>query len=467
MRLSDKTTVLIAASLSSFLTPFMGSAVTIALPGIGRTYGMNAVTLGWVATAYILSSAALLVPFGKLADMHGRKRVFMLGIAGYALFSFLTPFSPVAAVFIALRAAQGAGGAMIFGTGMAMLSSVFPPGERGRALGINVAAVYLGLSIGPFLGGILTQHLGWKSIFYLNGLLGFLLFLFMLHKFTVDWTGEEKKPLDKTGAFLYIAAIVSLMIGFSKLPSTIGWITLLFGLAGLTGFLFHENAASSPLLNLGLFRHNTVFTFSNLAALVNYCSTSATAFLLSLYLQIVRGFSPGRAGLVLVSQPLVMTLFSPLAGRMSDKIPSRTLASLGMAVNTAALIFLSGLKSESSVPFVVFCLCFLGFGLALFSSPNTNAVMGSVDKTAYGVAAAMLGTMRLTGQMLSMGIAMLVFSLTMGNAAVTPAVKMPFLEAMHTAFILFTCLSFFGIFASLARGKPEAAGPLGPKAVGQ
>ncbi len=455
MRLSDKNTVLIAASLSSFLTPFMGSAVTIALPQIGGVYGMNAVTLGWVATSYILSSAALLLPFGKLADLYGRKRIFVLGLAGYSLFSFLIPFSPIAWVFIAMRAAQGAGGAMIFGTGMAMLTSVFPPGERGRVLGINVAAVYLGLSLGPFLGGLMTGRLGWKSIFYMNGFMGLLLFLIMLRKLKIDWKGGDREPLDKTGILIYVAAVVFLMVGFSKLPSAAGWIAMLSGLAGLACFLFLENKAVSPLLDLRLFRHNPVFTFSNLAALANYCSTSASAFLLSLYLQIVRGFSPQQAGVIMVSQPLIMTVFSPLAGRLSDRISPRTLASLGMALNTVALIFLSGLQTESSVPFVVFCLCFLGFGLSLFSSPNTNAVMGSADKAAYGVASAILGTMRLTGQMLSMGIAMLVFSLFLGDTAVTPAVRTPFLGAMHTAFILFACFSFLGIFASLARGQSK------------
>ncbi|HEX9934970.1 MAG TPA: MFS transporter [bacterium] len=453
MRHSDRTIVLIAAAMSSFLTPFMGSAVTIALPQIGTTFGMNAVTLGWVNTAYLLSSVALLVPFGKLADIRGRKKIFMFGIGVYALFSFLTAFSPTSAFLIAFRAAQGAGGAMIFGTGVAMLSSVYPAGERGRALGINVAAVYLGLSLGPFIGGLMVQHVGWKCIFYVNGLLASMLLIFLALRLKSEWTGSAAETLDKTGSALYISTVCLLMIGFSKLPSALGWSSLAAGTAAMGAFLVWENQSPSPFLNLHLFRRNTVFAFSNLAALVNYCSTSAMAFLLSLYLQVVRGLEPRQAGFIMVSQPLIMTAFSPLAGRLSDRIEARVLASSGMAVNTLALILFMRLGANTPLWGVVLLLALLGFGLSFFSSPNTNAVMGSVDKPQYGTAASVLGTMRLTGQMLSMGIAMLVFSVWIGDRPVTEAVRQPFLSAMRAAFGIFSLLSVVGVFASLARGK--------------
>jgi MFS family permease len=214
-----------------------------------------------------------------------------------------------------------------------------------------------------------------------------------------------------------------------------------------------ETRVDSPVFDTKLFRHNIVFAFSNLAALINYCATSATGFLLSLYLQYTRGLSPENAGLILVSQPVIMAVFSPLAGRLSDRIEPRIVASIGMTLTVIGLLLFAFLNSATSFPFIIFNLILLGFGFALFSSPNTNAVMSSVEKKFYGVASATLATMRLTGQMLSMGIAMLVFAVYIGRAQITPENYPAFLTSAKTAFIIFAVLCFGGIFASLSRGK--------------
>ncbi|HEX9899696.1 MAG TPA: MFS transporter, partial [Candidatus Methylomirabilis sp.] len=200
-------------------------------------------------------------------------------------------------------------------------------------------------------------------------------------------------------------------------------------------------------------RGNAVFTFSNLAALINYSATFAVTFLLSLYLQYTKGLGPRDAGLILVSQPLVMAAFSPIAGRLSDRIEPRTVASLGMAFTVLGLVLLAFLGEGTPLAFIVATLVILGFGFALFSSPNTNAVMSSVDRRLYGVASATLGTMRLSGQMLSMGIAMLVFALYVGRVRIGAANPASFLYSLKVAFAIFAILCFFGIFASLARGR--------------
>jgi MFS family permease len=204
---------------------------------------------------------------------------------------------------------------------------------------------------------------------------------------------------------------------------------------------------------MNLFRSNTVFVFSNLAALINYSATFAVSFLLSLYLQYIKGLSPQNAGLILVSQPIMQALFSPSAGRLSDRIESRIVASAGMALTVIGLLLLTLLNEETALVFIIVSLMLLGFGFALFSSPNTNAIMSSVEKRFYGVASATLGTMRLIGQTLSMGIAMLIFAIHIGKVQITPEYYAPFLTSTQTAFVVFAVLCFGGIFASLARGN--------------
>ncbi len=450
---ASKRAALLVATLAAFLTPFMGSAVNIALPAIGQEFAMDAILLGWVATAYLLSAAMFLVPCGRLADIYGRKRLFTAGILIYTLSSLLLALSPSSLALIAFRILQGAGSAMIFGTGVAILTSVYPAGERGRVLGFNVAAVYLGLSVGPFLGGFLTQRWGWRSVFLINVPLGALIVLCTLWQLKGEWAGARGERFDLAGSVLYALALSALMYGFSLLPSPVGAWVVLLGVLGGTAFVRWESRAQSPVLDIGLFRGNPAFAFSNLAALINYSATAAVGFLLSLYLQYVKGLSPQDAGLILVSQPLVQALFSPLAGRLSDRLEPRLVASAGMALNALGLAFLVFLHAGTALAPLIANLALLGFGFALFSSPNTNAVMSAVERRAYGVASATLGTMRLTGQMLSLGIVMLIFAVSMGRTQITPTLYPLFLRSARAAFLIFAVLCLGGIFASLARGN--------------
>jgi EmrB/QacA subfamily drug resistance transporter len=450
---SNKKPALLVATLTSFLTPFMGSSINIALPSIGREFAMDAVLLGWIATSYLLAAAMFLVPFGRIADIYGRKRIFTYGILVYAVSSLLSAIAPSPLLLISFRILQGIGSAMIFGTGIAILTSVFPVGERGKVLGINVAAVYLGLSLGPFLGGFMTQHLGWRSIFFLNVPLSLIIIVFVLWKLKGEWAGAKGEKVDFVGSVIYILTLPAMMYGFSLLPAVSGVWLILLGVLGLTLFVRWESKTKSPVFDINLFKNNAVFAFSNLAALINYGATFAVGFLLSLYLQYTKGLSPQHAGMILVSQPLVMALFSPLAGRLSDRVEPRVVASIGMAFTTIGLFLFTFLSQNTSPKYIIGCLIVVGFGLALFSSPNTNAIMSSVQKRFYGVASATVGTMRLTGQMFSMGIALLVFALYLGRAEITPEKYSLFLRSVKSAFIIFTALCILGIFASLSRGK--------------
>jgi len=450
---SNKTPALVAATLTSFLTPFMGSAVNIALPTIGKQFDLDAIWLSWVTLSFSLAAAVFLVPFGKLADIHGRKRIFAIGTLLFTISTLLVGISTSAAMLFAFRVTQGIGSAMIFGTGVAILTSVYEPGERGRVLGLNVAAVYLGLSLGPSIGGLLTEQLGWRSVFLVTVPLGLAAVAYVAWGLKGEWAEARGESFDLAGSAIYSAALVAIMLGFSRLPKLLGGGLILAGLAGIGLFIVWETRTRSPVLDVGLFSRNRVFAFSNLAALINYSATAAVGFLLSLYLQYIKELTPQQAGLVLIAQPVMQALFSPLAGRLSDRVEPRVVASTGMAISAVGLFLLIWLGNATPLAWIVLCLILLGFGFALFSSPNMNAIMGSVERRLYGVASGTLGTMRLVGQTFSLGVAALLFALYMGNVKIEPQYYPQFLASVKTAFAILTVLCVGGVFASLTRGK--------------
>jgi EmrB/QacA subfamily drug resistance transporter len=443
-----------AVNLGSFLTPFMAASLNVGLPAMGRELRMPAGSVSWVASAFLLAAAVFTVPMGRIADIHGRRKVLLYGNVIFAVFSLLSAFAPSAGVMIAFRALQGLGGAMVFATGMAILTSVFPPGERGRVIGNTVTAVYMGLAVGPFAGGFLTQHFGWRSIFIVNFLLGVLLVAVMLWKLRGEWAEARGESFDLVGALLYGVMLIAWMIGLSRLDSFTGIGLVATGMLGLVAFVLWELRSRSPVMQLSLFRSNPVFTFSSLAALIHYSATFAVTFVLSLYLQSARGLSAQEAGLILVAQPVMMALFSRTAGKLSDRFEPRLLASLGMTLTGVGIFLLSFVGMHTSRGLLVANLLLLGFGFAFFSSPNSNAIMSSLDRRHLGLGSGILGTMRLLGQNFSMGIVMMLFGLYHLNArAIGPDMQAPFVACLRAVFWVFSGLSLLGVFASLARGR--------------
>jgi len=459
---TDNRIVLLLTTVSVFMTAFMGSSTNIALPTIGREFAMDAVSLGWVAMAYTLANAMSLLPVGRLADILGRRRIFTAGVSGYVVASLAVGLSSSGAMLIAARFVQGAFASMMFATSTAILTSVFPAGERGRVLGINTAAVYTGLSVGPFLGGLMTQPLGWRCIFLGGAALGLISIVLVATRVRGEWAEARGERFDARGAAVYGAAIVSFMYGLSLLPDLEGAGLIALGVMMGAGFVRWEGRAQQPLFNLDLFRRNRGFALSNVAALINYSATAAVGFLLSLYLQYIKALTPQQAGLVLIAQPVVQAVFSPFTGRLSDRIESRVVSSTGMAVTAVGLVLLTFLGDATPFWYIVLCLILLGFGFALFSSPNTNAVMSSVTRRWYGVASATVATMRTMGMMLSLGIATLIFAVVIGRVQITPQQYPAFLASARLAFTIFAAACFAGVFASLARGRihggQEAAG---------
>jgi MFS family permease len=268
-----------------------------------------------------------------------------------------------------------------------------------------------------------------------------------------EWAEARGESFDKLGTFIYGGTLVALMVGFARLASAYGPVLVVAGIVGLCAFVIWEQRTPSPVLNVGLFRANLVFAFSSLAALIHYSATFAVTFVLSLFLQSLQGRSPQGAGLIMVAQPLMMALFSPLAGRLSDRIEPRLLASFGMSLTTMGVFLLSFLHADTPGSLILADLILLGFGFAFFSSPNTNAIMSSLDKRYLGVGSGILGTMRVLGQNLSMGVVMMVIGLHLGARPVGIETRAEFLDSVHVIFLVFSVLGVAGVLASLARGR--------------
>ncbi len=448
----QKRVLLLVTSLASFLVPYTVSSINVALPAIGEDLGLDAVSMGWVTSAYLLTAAVCILPFGKLADMYGRKRLFILGNILFICGSLFAALSWSGYAIITARVVQGLGGSMVFATSIAIVTAVFSPGERGRAIGIITATVYAGLSLGPFLGGILTQQAGWASIFLLNIPIGIVVTVLTLMYIRGEWAEPAGQQFDGTGAILYSLMLIGALYGLTLLPTPVGFAWMAAGAVLAYAFYRRERAAPHPMLDLSLFRNNTAFILSNIAAMINYSIVFAVGFLLSLYLQYNRGFDPQTTGVILVTMPIVQMVVSPLAGSFSDRIEPRVLATAGMACTTAGLGMMVFLSPATHLVYIIAGLLVLGFGYGLFSSPNTNAIMSSVEVGHLGVASAMVSTMRAVGQMISMAAAMIVLSLVIGSQPISPVVYPELQFSVTMTFALFFILGLFGIWTSYSRG---------------
>ncbi len=448
-----KNIVLITVALGSFLVPFMGTSLNIAIPSIGADFALNAILLSWIPTVFILANAALILPFGRLADIHGRKKIFAYGVTIFTFASFLAAITPSEILLLVFVFLQGMGCSMIFGTGVALISSAFEERERGKAYGIYVTSVYTGIFSGLILGGFLIQQFGWRTIFIFNIPFGILILTIILLKLKSEWAGCKGENFDFIGAIIFIFIMVTLMRGFSTLPDgNTGKYLILIGILGTLIFIKYENRLKYPLLRISIFK-NTFFTISVISILIINLGTSAMTYLLSLYLQYLKLLSPNAAGIILVLQPLSVAVLSPFAGRISNKVETRTITAIGMAITTIGLSLFIFLNENTQLYIIILGLILVGTGLALFSSPATNASMSSVSKKTYGTASATVSTMVFTGQLLSMGVVLLIFALYLGNVQITFQYYMTFLKSLNVAFIVYTAVCFAAIFALILMGK--------------
>lgn len=451
MSISPKRYTLMVAVLTSFLTPFVATSINIALPSIGDEFTATAILLGWIPTVYLLSLAVCLVPFGRIADIYGRKRFFTYGIIIFTVSSFLATLSFSVGMLIFFRVLQGLGCAMIFGNLFAIIASIFPASDRGKALGITLTGSFMGMFLGPVLGGFLTEYLGWRSIFFFNVPLGILASV-AVTRIKGEWTEASGEKFDIIGSMILGLALVTLMYGLSILPEIWGIYLISSGLILLIVFYIVENRIESPVLDVDIFR-NWSFTLYNMAAFISFCSAAPIVFILSLYLQYVKGLDPQWAGLVLAVQPVIMTIFSPLAGKLSDITEPRKVAAFGMILNTIGCTLFAFLGEETSIIMIIIGLSLLGLGFALFSSPNANSIMSTVKSRLYGVASSTLSTMRVLGQMSGMGVVLLVLVLLMGGSTITQQDYPEFITSARISFVIFAILSFLGALASIVGGN--------------
>lgn len=444
--------VLLAVLITSFIGPFMGSAINLAIPAIGEEFGVAAVDLSWIVSSYLLGSVAILLPVGKLADIYGRKKIYLIGVASLLVCTVGAGLTLTVWSLIVWRFLQGMATAMVFSTGMTMIILVHQPNERGKVIGYSAAATYIGLSLGPMLGGMITHYFGWRGIFILTAVV-LAIGLQMMMKVKDEWYGARGEAFDYWGSLYYAIAGVGILYGCSKVVDDVFAIYILgVGLCFLGIFIWQQCHTESPLLDLKLFRQNTVFTMSNLAAMINYSATFAIGFSLSLYLQIIRGFDAPAAGMILLIQPCIMALFSPMAGALSDKMEPRIVASIGMALNAIGLMAFAFLGHATPIWQIGLIFAVIGLGFALFSSPNNNAIMGSVSPRYYGIAASVLAVMRLAGQAMSMAIVTLILSIYASDIIATNYLD-NLLRGFCITFAVFAVLCGLGVMASLARGK--------------
>jgi MFS family permease len=466
-----------AVLTANFLNPFAGTALNVAVPAIGEEFQSSATTLTWIVSAFMMSTVALSVPLGRIADLRGKRTMFILGVAVFAVTSFFVTLAHSMAVFNTFRVFMGAGSAMIYATSVPILIQAYPPERRGGVIGTYVASVYVGLASGPVIGGLLTHHFGWRSVQLLIALISLIAFIIAFAKLPKEAgagraqgadgvpsdagtpiRADAPRRVDPVSFLLYAATILLFLYGFMTLGQNIlSYIIIACGIALLPFYLKYEARSKAPVLEVGVFLHNAPFLFANVAALFNYAATFAVGYIFALYLQIVKGYPSNIAGLILITQPIVMAVVAPIAGRLSDRRSPFFLAALGMAFCAIGLVTFIFVGADTPLWYLIAGLFIVGFGFGFFSSPNTNAIMSSVGPKDFGVASSVQSTARTMGQIIGMALITIVTHLIIGDAKLADVPKEMFMRNMHISFIIFAALCVAGIFFSRRRKpKPKA-----------
>lgn len=451
---SERSTLRISV-ITAMVTTFAGSSLNIAVPDIESEFGIGATAVGWIITLYTLVTSALSVPVGKFSAKIGTKKGLTIGIGIFGMMSIAALFSVNGMMLLSCRALQGVGAAFIFATNIAILVLTFPPSKSGEALGIMTAGTYTGLSLGPVIGGFLNQHFGWRSIFVFMAVISAVAFVTAIRRF--DYTSEARaKGLDQDvrGTLLYMIGIVLLIYGFSEVTTySFGKYILLAGIAMLIVFVAVEARTEDPIVNISLFANNRIFAISNITALLNYGATFTISYLLSIYLQVVMGYSSQIAGLILIVQPVIQAMLSPRTGRLSDHVEAWKLVTAGMSICAIALFILSRLGTGSPLAVVIAMLMLAGVGVSFFSSPNTNQIMSAVGPGDKTFASAILSTMRTIGQTFSMAIVTMIAGIYVGSMSLDAAPPDLLVKTIRISFTVSTILCIAGAIMSTARKK--------------
>jgi EmrB/QacA subfamily drug resistance transporter len=462
--------LLVAVMVGTFMGPFDASVVNISLPTLTQVFGVDVTTVEWIVVAYLLVVSTLLLTFGRLGDILGTKRIYLVGFTVFTFGSLACALAWDVWSLIAFRSAQAVGASMLFAVGPAIVTAGFPPQERGKAIGFVGVSVAVGLAAGPTLGGLIIDLLGWRWIFLVNVPVGVLAIL--LARAVIPHEPAHSQKFDRLGAVLSFVALFPLLLAFSE-GEQWGWsspLTLaLIGLSvvGAASFLLAERASSQPVLDLGLFR-NRLFTTATASAVASYVVTSTVMFIMPFYLMIVQGMAVKHAGLLLTPVPLMTATIGPLSGTLSDRIGSRLLSSLGLLISAMGVLSLATLEAGTPTAGVVARLLLIGVGMGLFQSPNSSAIMGSVPRARLGIASGVVATARNVGMVFGVSLAGLVIAVRQphylselaGAMAAEQASKQAFLQAAQDAVMVAAVICLLGAATSLSRGKAVAnSGP--------
>ena len=468
---ANKWAVLILAALGGFMTTLDSSIVNIGLPAIAHSFGVGVSgAIEWIIIGYLLVIASVLLTFGRLADMIGRKPIYVAGLVIFVVGSVFSGAAPSLPILILARMFQGLGGALIFSVNIAMITSVFPARERGRALGLNSVVVALGISLGPTIGGIITQYFTWRWIFYVNVPVGIVVLIASTRILTERMHAGQGR-FDLPGAALFALGLASLTLGLS-FGQEWGWGSLavisaiVFGVGALVCAVLVERKVPEPILSIKLLK-NRVFASANISFIMSMLALFAPGFLLPFYFEELRGFSVVQAGLLLTPLPVTLAIMAPISGTLADRIGSSWLSPIGLAFACLGLFFLGQINVHSTIPDILWRLVFTGIGQGLFQAPNTRSLMGAAPPSEQGVASGVLATGRVIGQSLSVALAGSVFTSFGASAAGTllatqgqhlPAsrvneLQQTFVSGFHAALLLCAVFAAIGIFTALVRGN--------------
>lgn len=449
--MTKKTTafyVVIIGSLASFMAAYTSNAVTMALPELARVFHLSNILQNWTINIYLLTMAVLSVPFGKYCAQKGLKKSFFYGALIFFLGTIGIILSINTEMLLFFRVIQAIGSSAIFVSSVSMIVKAVPNNQRGKSLGINIASVYIGLSLAPVLGGTLTYNFGWESIFAITLPVSFIVVVLTYLKIKEEWQINTNDPIDITGSIFYAIGISLFMYGFTELHSLTGQIVAGIGVISLIIFIYYELKQKYPLFNVRLYK-NHKFLSSNIASVISYISIFSLSTIINYHFQYILGWNAQMTGLILISMPIMQAIVTPQSGKLSDLINPQKLSALGMGLVTIAILILTTLNDSTPIYIIIIALMIGGVGYGLFSSPNTNTIMSSVPPTETTMASSAVATMRVIGQTISIGILTVIFAFVMGDVTITPSVYPQLNESCHITLICSTILSIISVLASL------------------
>ncbi len=442
-------------SIGVFMSTLDASIVSISLPTIVQSLDTNLKTIAWVVMAYLIVITGCLLLMGRLADLLGRWKVFLLGFLTFTLGSALCGLSPTAYFLIGSRMVQGLGASALMAVGPALMTTTFPEKDRGQSLGMLGSVVSLGFITGPLIGGILVEHLGWRSIFFINLPIGVMGMFLTLRSLRED-RATRRVELDLRGAFLFFLFITSLLlflnrVGWESTPLFWSWIFLALICLGL--FIKIERRSSSPMVDFNIFKRKP-FISSLGASFLSFWINGAHNFIIPFFLQFLLGYSPSRVGLLIFPVALTVMVIAPIGGKVSDKVGVRIPATVGLILTSLAIVSFAFLKGEVSDYEILWRQVALGIGIGFFNPANNSAIIGSLPKGSVGVASSFLALARNLGMVVGVAFAEMVIGFRSPSASPESG-RVPSLEGIRDVWRLIIVIGLLAIFLSWRRGRKE------------